>query len=384
MFEEKNNKTQLDYSSWVELCKNSFDHNIAQYKNVIGDKILAPVIKSNAYGHGISEIAQFCEQNKNVGWLCVATLSEALALRSLGIKKSILVLSYMGKNVDRAAIENISLTAYNFEAIKNLNTLGKNLGKTFKIHIKIDTGLSRLGVQVHKALDLIKMVKDFSRIEIQGIWTHFAESQSEDRTFTNKQIATFEHLIKAIMQVGVNIPFVHMSNSSGMITVNSKYDNFARMGIGVYGYWGSEYIKKVALEKYPRFILKPVLTWKTKISDIKRIPAETFVGYSRMYITKRPSKIGILPIGYFDGLDIRLSNKGYVLIKNQCASIIGRVCMNVIIVDITNLKDVKCGDEVILIGNAPKINAFEIGEMAGMNPREVTTKIHPDIPRVVI
>jgi len=382
---KKHKQAQLVHAtSWVELYKNAFEHNISQYKKVIGDKILAPVIKSNAYGHGLTEIAQLCQQNQKVAWLCVATLSESLKLREIGITKPVIILTPIGPHTEKAIIQDISVTAYNLDTICYLDSCGKQIGKPCKIHIKIDTGLSRLGVKVSEALELIKKVKTFEHITIEGIWTHFAESQSSNRSFTNEQVKKFNKLIENLLEIGIKIPLVHVSNSAGATTVTSPYANLVRVGIGIYGYWPSEYVKHETGKKYPNFTLKPILTWKTKIVDIKHIPTGTFVGYSRTYIAKKESKIAILPIGYFDGYDIRLSNKGFVIIKGMYAPVIGRICMNLIAVDTTDLQNVNIGDEVILVGEHPKINATDISNLTEMNPREVTTKIHPEIPRIVI
>ena len=372
------------YHCWAEISKEALEHNIAQYKKVIGCKTLAPVIKSNAYGHGLKEVAHICQENKNVGWVCTATLHEAIILRKIGITKPVLVLSYLGENLEQAVLENISVTAYDIETINLLNAQGKQLNKKCKIHIKVDTGLSRLGVFVDNAIELIKYANRLEYIQVEGIWTHFAESQNENRTFTNGQIKKFHRLIENLETMSIQIELIHMSNSSGTTTICAKYDNFFRVGIGIYGYWPSAYAKKATQLINPAFTLKPVLTWKTRIFSIKDLPVGSFVGYNRTYKTKRRLKIALLPVGYFDGYERRLSNKGSVMIKNQYAPIVGIVCMNVLSVDITDLKDIKIGDEAILIGDKNGVRADEISQMIDMNPREVTTKIHPEVPRIIV
>jgi len=382
-----------EYHTWVEVSKEAIEHNIAQYKKVIGDAILAPVIKSNAYGHGLVEVGQICEKNKNVGWLCTATLSEALTLRKNNITKPILVLSYIGKNFEQAVLQNISLVAYDMHTIKKLNEVGKSLGKKCHVHIKIDTGLSRLGVLAEQAITFIQEVKACKFIHIQGIWTHFAESHSQDRSFTNQQLQLFKDIINKLEKDNIHIPIKHVANSSATTTLDfekskdlniSKYGNFFRLGICLYGYWPSEYVKKITQEKYPNFTLKPAMTWKTKIFCIKHIKKNSFISYNREYQVKRDSKIALLPTGYFDGYDLRLSNKAFVLIHNTLAPTVGRICMNITVVDITELKDVNIGDEVILIGDYPHINASDIAQTCNLNPREIVTKINAEIPRIII
>jgi len=373
-----------NYHCWVEISKRALYHNIAQYKKFIGGKSLAPVIKSNAYGHGLQEIARICQGNSQVDWLCTAMLREAITLRNLGITKPILVLSYLGGALEQAILEDISLAVYDVETITCLNEIGKQLDKPCKIHIKIDTGLSRLGVFADNAMDIIQYARSLDYIEVEGIWTHCAESQLEDRTFTNIQIKRFERLIKSLEIAGIKIKLVHISNSSGTTTIQSKYDNFCRVGIGIYGYWPSEYARRATQLIHPDFRLKPVLTWKTQIIGIKEIPVGGFVGYNRTYRTTRPTKIALLPVGYFDGYARRLSNKGIVMVNNQYAPVVGLVCMNLLSIDVTDLKPITVGDEVTLVGDADGICAGDISQLIQVNPREVTTSIHPDVPRIIV
>ena len=388
--------TPQECLTWLEISKEAIEHNIAQYKKVIGDGILAPVIKSNAYGHGLVEVGQICEKNKQVGWLCVATLSEALILRKNNITKPILVLSYLGKNLEQAVIQNISLVAYDMHTIKKLNDIGKQLGKKCHVHIKIDTGLSRLGVQAAQALTFIQEVKTCKYIYIQGIWTHFAESHAQDRSFTNQQLQLFEDIITKLEEYNIHIPIKHVANSAATTMLyqhnqkksqdvqNSKYGNFFRIGIGFYGYWSSEYVKKTTQEKWPDFTLKPAMTWKTKIFHIKHIKKNSFISYNREYQVTRDSKIALVPTGYFDGYDLRLSNKSFVLIQGKHVPTVGRICMNITVIDVTDIKKVNIEDEVILLGDYPYINASDIAQTCNLNPREIMTKINAEIPRIIV
>ena len=391
---EQLNTPQENYT-WVQISKKAIEHNITQYKKVIGDGILAPVIKSNAYGHGLIETAQICEKNKQVGWLCVATISEALLLRKNNITKPILVLSYLGGNLEQAIIQNISLTAYDMNTIKKLNNIGQQLGKKCNIHIKIDTGLSRLGVQAKQAVTFIQEVKIYKFIHIQGIWTQFAESDTQDRSFTNQQLQLFENIAAKLEEYGIHIPIKHVANSAATTTLhlqNAKYGNFFRVGLGLYGYWPSEYVKKITQKTWPDFTLKPAMTWKTKIFHIKHIKKNNFIGYNREYQVTRDSKIALVPTGYFDGYDLRLSNKSFVLIHRKHVPTVGRICMNITTIDVTDIKEVNVGDEVILLGDYPYINSSSIAQTCNPNPREIMTeinaeimtKINAEIPRIIV
>lgn len=370
--------------TWLEISKNAIDSNIANYKKIIGDKILAPVIKSNAYGHGMIEVAKICEQNKDISWVCVANSSDAIILRQNGFTKNILVLSFIDHHKEQLIAQNISLIAYNLEEIAKLNIIAKNIGKKAFIHIKIDTGLSRLGVQPNEALSFVKQVQNFDFIEIQGIWTHFSEQASENREYTNLQATRFNNAIKELKKENISIPLIHSSSSAGILTVKLEYDNFYRPGVSFYGYWPSEYTKNFAHQNYPNFKLTPCMTWKTQISCIKNIPAGSFVGYNRTFQASRDTKIAIIPVGYYDGYDRRFSNIGSIIINNQTCKITGLICMNVIMIDVTDVKDIKVGDIAILIGNTPKININHMAELVDMNSRDITSKINLEIPRIIV
>lgn len=379
--------------TWLEISKSAIDSNIENLKKIVGDKILAPVIKSNAYGHGLIEVAKICEENKNISWMCVANAEEALILRQNGIKKNILLLSYIGNHAEELISKNVSLIAYDIEEIKILNQIGKKLNKQVNLHIKIDTGLSRLGILPEDAANFISQIKfenknlgclNFDHINIEGIWTHLAESASEDREFTNLQASRFEKVIKDLETINIKIPYIHSCSTAGMITADLKYNNFYRPGIGLYGYFPSEYIKNLILEKYPDFELTPCISWKTKICNIREIETGTFVGYNRTFCAKRKTKLALIPVGYYDGYDRRLSNIGKIIINGQVAKIAGRLCMNVMMLDITDCKNIKIGDEAILLGNSPEINASNIADSVEMNPRDLTSKINLEIPRITV
>ena len=375
--------TYHDYHTWVEISKNAIDHNITQYKKIIGNNILAPVIKANAYGHGLIEFASVCQKNKNVDFLCTATLAEAIKLRASNITKPILVLSYLDSDKKAIANYSISVVVYDIDTIKELDAIGKQMNHQCKVHIKVDTGLSRLGINPDKAIDLIQYAKTCKYVYIEGIWTHFAEAQSEEQDFTNQQINTFIILLEKLKNLNIQIPYIHASNTASTSTLHIKCANFYRIGIGLYGYPPSRYIYQKTRETISNFTLKPVLTWKTKIFNIKEVPKNTFVGYNRTYQTKKQAKIATLPIGYFEGYDRKFSNKGYVYIKDKLAPIVGLICMNVCMVDVTGIKNISIGDEAILIGDTSGIRLDELATIAQLNLREITTKIHPHIPRII-
>jgi alanine racemase len=375
----------LTPTTWLEINKKSLEHNLAQYKSILGSSILAPVVKSNAYGHGIRETASIFQHNHHVDWLCTSTASEALILREHGFTKPILVLSCI--DIDPQAVANhaIHFVVFDQETIEQLNTIGKTHKIIFNIHLKIDTGLSRLGIRPSDALAFIRFIQQKPFVSLQGICSHFAESQKEDQSYTLSQLAEFNKLLEQINTLNIYIPFKHISNSAGTTAFSLPEYNFFRVGIGTYGLWPSQANKMLTQQRYTTFTLKPVLTWKTRILCIKNLPMQCSIGYDRTAFSTHETKLAIIPVGYFDGFDRRLSNQAFVRLHNTYAPIIGRVSMNVATLNISHLPHAKLGDEVILLGDYPHINAYQLAERTGTdNVRELLTKISPHIPRIVV
>lgn len=374
---------QQPYTSWIEIDSAALQHNIKTYKNIVAPALFAPVIKSNAYGHGMLEVAQICNQLPEVDMMCVVNIAEAIQLRHAGIQKPILVLSIFQHNLDAACIMDIDVVIFDLALAHELNHIGIQHGKKIKVHIKIDTGLSRLGILAAQALAFVQVVAQLPYITIQGIFTHFADSECEDQTFTNLQIERFNELLEKLGSHGIAIPLIHASCSAAAQANNKSHFTLARAGIGIYGLWPSQENKKMAQQLFPSLQLKPVLTWKTSIIQIKEIPAGSFVGYNRTHTTTRVTKTAILPIGYWDGYDRKLSNSGKVIINGQCAPIIGRVAMNLCIIDITDLQ-AQVGDKVTLLGNIPGITAEDLAEQCQTINYEIVTRINPLLPRIIV
>ncbi len=375
----------MKYNTWVEISKNTLFNNINQYCSVIGTELpFAPVIKSNAYGHGMLVIAHLCQENTAVDWLCVALLSEAVQLRIAGITKPILVLSIIDDELEQIVKHAINVVAYDMHFIMALQKVAVKHKQNVSIHIKIDTGLSRAGLLYTEALSVIKKIYALPYITINGIFTHFANSESTDQTFMNLQIDRFGQLINNLNKLGIYIPYKHSSCSAALTTNNNSFFSFARAGIGIYGLWPSPENKKITQQKHPQFTLQPIMTWKTKIIQIKKIPAGSCVGYDLTYCVNKQITVALLPIGYWDGYDRKLSNCGLVKIDNYYASVIGRVAMNLTIIDITQIPNAQIGDEVELLGLDQNISAEAMAQKIGTINYEVVTRINPLIPRIIV
>jgi len=360
------------YHTWVEISKTAIDHNINYYKNKIGmHNHLALVIKGNGYGHGLQTMGKICQDNPHVDYLCVAQLSEALTLTKAGITKPILILGYPDNDSALAAHTSIEFMVDNIDYARQLNLAGSLLNHVYKIHIKIDTGLSRMGIHHRAALPFITTIQSLPFVKIQGIYSHFAASDTNP-TFTAQQLTIFNTLIKSLQNNNIHIPLIHMSNTASLNTIiyPSLY-NFFRTGLGLYG-----------LDPHNKY-LKPALTWKTYISSIKTVEKGSYIGYANSYITNRTTRIALLPIGYSDGYQFRFSNKTNVLINNQIAPIIGRIAMNITIIDITDIH-ANIHDEVTLMGDHEGITIHNLAQAAGIiNVREILTSINPLAPRII-
>lgn len=357
--------------SLIEINKNAFDNNCSYYKNLIGkNNILAAVIKGNGYGHGLEQMGLLCEQNNDIDWICVAQLSEALELTA--ISKPILALGYHDTNPEYAINKNIYLMVDNHEYANTLNAIGNMHQHIFNIHVKIDTGLSRMGVLTCHALSFINFLTTLPYIKINGIYSHFAATDNNEE-FTLLQLNEFATLIETLKSNHIMIENIHMSNSAAISLLDYPSSfNFFRVGLGLYG---------LGLEKD---YLKPVMTWKTRIVHIKTIPAGCFVGYASTYQTQRKTRIALLPIGYSDGYQFRFSNKTCVIVNNQTAPVVGRVAMNITMIDVTDI-NAQIGDEVILLGDYESVHPHTLAQKGEIqNIREILTGINPSIIREVI
>ena len=367
------------YNSWVEISKSAILHNLGQYQRIVGKSVeVMPIVKSNAYGHGMIAVAKLV--SPKVNWLGTVSLGEALKLRKNKIKKRIFVLSYgQPELLEKGIAQNIELPIYDLKFAKKVSQIAKKLKKTAKVHIKIDTGTSRVGVLAREAVDFIKKVDQLSDLKIAGVWSHFAASE-ENQNYTKRQLESFNQVLAQLTKEGIKIPHVHFACSAAALVEPKAHFNLIRLGLSLYGLWPSEQAKKIALKQYPWLNLKPALTWKTKIIQVKVIPAGTKVGYGCTYTAKNKTKLAVLPVGYWEGYDRHLSNIGEVMVKGKRCQVLGRVCMNLTMVDVSKVKNVKAGDEAILLGE--KVPAEELAEKIGTINYEVITRINPELKRV--
>jgi alanine racemase len=371
--------------SYLELSKKNLIHNIKQFKSLAkkGTRF-AVAIKGNAYGHGQNEVAKILEPY--VDYFIVNSVNELELLRKVSKKKTF-VLGYVQKNnLSRAIKLGCILSVFSLEQMLTISAIAKSVNIRQEVHLPIDALLGREGFLEKELPKVFTELKKCKNLKLTGIYAHFANIEDTNNfTHAEKQIKKYEEAIKLANEFGFKNLETHISATSGLLVYekNKGINSLIRLGIGIYGMWPSEHIKYLYKNKIK---LKPVLSWKTKIAQIKTLPAGSTIGYGLTYMTYVPTKIAIIPQGYADGLDRGLSNKGEVLIKGTRCKILGRVAMNMFVVNVSHLKNVKIEDEVILIGKqgSEEISAEEMAEKIDTINYEITTRISSLLPRIVV
>lgn len=370
----------MDYLKWIEISESALVFNVKQFqKNLPKKSNFMAVIKSNAYGHGLLVVANILIKH-GVKYFAVFDMSEAKQLRSLNKDIYILVLNKLNAlEIDTAIKNNINVTITDFDILKEV-LKHKNF-KSLKINLKIDTGLSRQGFQMHQINTLVEVFKNNPTLNLETLYTHLVGAVYKKFDKITKD--QFEKLIqykKAFQKIGLFVKS-HISPTTGTIINDYLSLDFTRVGIGLYGFLPKEEIPE---SKF--FALKPVLTFKTIIQEIKYIQKGDTVGYNATFKAKEKTKIAILPVGYYDGIPRSLSNKGYVLCNGVKCKILGNVMMNMCVVDVSSIKNCKLGDEVVLLGKQKNslISADEVGKLAGTIDYEILSRISPNITRIAV
>lgn len=371
---------------WIEVSKSAIKNNLRTMRKIVGkDALIAVTVKADAYGHGIEEVSKMFSA-EGADWLCVNSIEEACALRKIKIKKPILIMGFVQKR-DLFKIVDLALRIflYDISTAKILSKLALKKGKKLNVCVKADTGLSRLGVLTGNVLSFVRELKKLKGLEIECLATHFATSDNGGNDFYfKKQLEIFKKMANVLKNDGINGLMTNGSNSASFILGGGLGFDVARTGIAVYGYHSSDYVRDFCKRKNINF--SPALSLKTKIAQIKTIDKGVCVSYGCSFVSKNKMKIAILPIGYYDGLDRKLGNKGFVLIRGKKARILGRVCMNMIIVDASKINEIKEEDEAVLIGEQGKnkITADDIARQTETINYEVLARLRESIPRYYV
>lgn len=356
-------------------------HNILEIKNKLNkDTKLMLIIKADAYGHGAIPIAEYICHDNLADIYGVAIIEEAIELRDAGINIPILVLGYTPKEQYQLVVaHNVIQTVFQYEMAKELSKEAKRQGKIIKIHIKIDTGMSRVGFSDNnQSIDEIKRINDLDNIEIEGVYSHFATADESDTSSTNKQLKRFKEFVDKLVQKGIHIPIKHISNSAGILDYPDAEFNMVRCGIVAYGIYPSEFVLKDEVK------LIPAMELKTHVIYVKDVDEGVGISYGSTYVTSKKTKVATIPVGYADGYSRNLSNVGKVIINGQYAPIIGRICMDQFMVDVTHIPEVKQGDTVTLLGKDQEayISSEELAEWSHSFVYELICTVGKRIPRV--
>lgn len=356
-------------------------HNLEEmHKNIDKNTKIVAVIKTDGYGHGALPIAKAIEHVPYLWGYAVATADEAMALIDDGRKKPILILGIsFSEQFDTIIRNDIRPCVCDFDTAKKLSEIAVAKNKICHIHIKIDTGMSRIGFQVNEeTANIIAEIAELPNIMIEGIFTHFANADELDKTPTFIQMDLFKQMCQMLQERGVNIPIKHCSNSAAIVDIPEANLNMVRAGIILYGLWPSNEVNKCNMD------LQPVMSLKSHISYIKDLEEGRKVSYGGTYITPKQQCIATVPVGYGDGYARSLSNKGYVLVRGQKAPICGRVCMDQFMIDVSHIEGVRVGDTVTLLGQDGQycITMEELGDMAERFNYEFACLLTPRVPRV--
>jgi alanine racemase len=368
--------TASSHTTYASIDLTALGHNLSQIRERLSNSCsVMAVVKANAYGHGALDISRALIQS-DISWLAVASVHEGIALREAGITADILVL------VDLFDEHIKDLLAYRLTPViteqRLLPALAKAAGsadQSFPIHIKVDTGMGRLGFSQSEIAALFDALPAWKSLRVEGFMTHLADSDGDDPGHTEQQLQNFRNLLDHVALRGMKIPIVHAANSAAIVRFPQSHFSLVRPGIMLYGYLP----KDVASQE-----LKPVLSLRTRVMQLRTIKPGDSVSYNRTFVAKRTSTIAVLPIGYADGYNRRLSNKGFVLIDGKRAPVVGLVCMDMTMVDVTDIPSVQVGDSVTLIGRQGEnaIWADDIAGWTGTIPYEILCAIGPRIPRV--
>lgn len=365
--------------AWVEVNLAAIEHNARRLVTLAGEAQVLAMVKANAYGHGAVPVAHAAVRG-GVHWLGVVSLGEALELRHAHITAPILVTGYTPPEHAYLAVENdVTLSVFTLDVVCALDDAARARHTFARVHLKVDTGMSRLGVSTDEAVAFARAVHALANVEIEGVYTHLAAADVLNdwgNAFTHAQVSAFRAVLRALEDVGIRPRYRHCANSPALLRLPETHLNLIRTGILLYGLDPDPDVPRPS-------DLIPALTFKARVAHVRDIAAQTFVGYGGAFRAPRAMRIAIVSVGYADGYRRALANKGQVLVHGTRAPIIGRVCMDQCFVDVTHIENVRVGDEVVLIGKqgAEEIRTEEVAAWAGTNNYEIITTISARVER---
>lgn len=375
-------------ATWIEISKDAVLHNIAQIRAQLSPAAtLGLVIKGNAYGHGLTEMMRIVNRHPDVGYLFVASLAEALQVRALGVRTPLCALVPADtEHLAEAIAAEVAMVCGSEYAATMIAQTARTVGVPALVHIKIDTGLCRLGVCPHESMQMCERIFSEKCLRVVGVSTHLADVVSDDISRAHEQMAAFDRVSAQLRSEGYEWQYTHACASGAIIFAQggTRNDTLVRVGTLLYGYEKSPHQRQRFAAQGWQGSLQPVMTWKTKIWEVRDIAAQNFIGYGDSFYATRPMRLAILPVGYADGYPRGLSNTGAVVIRGRFAPVIGRVSMNIMAVDVSEIAEVDRDDEVLLMGNTPGITADDLAELSGTVNLDILTQMRSAITRHII
>lgn len=382
-------------NTWVEISRSAYLHNMSFFRRLVGPDVeLAAVVKANAYGHDWRLVSRLALEG-GADSFCVHSLEEAVALRQAGIDRDVLVMGHVPlARIDEAVAHDFRWALYNRESAEALGRAARAAGRRVRVHLKLETGTHRQGVDEDELPWFLDFLTGRPELLLEGVYTHFANIEdTTDHSYAERQSRRFDEMSARVRAAGFAELTRHAACSAASLVVESTRFDMVRLGISQYGLWPSkETFLSYSLQRGEREDegtgqgLRPVLAWKTRISQLKRVPAGAYVGYGCSYQTTRETRLAVLPIGYSDGYDRRLSNQAHVLVRGGRAPVRGRVCMNLTMVDVSDVPGVELEDEVVVLGRqgAQEVAAGDLAGLVGTIAYEIVARIRDGIPRVVV
>ena len=366
--------------NWVEIDLDAIAHNCREIKKWIGEKTeLAAVIKGNAYGHGIVMIAKIALENGATRF-AAARVDEGIVVRKAGIEAPIVVLGYVPAEEMRAVVKwRITPPIMHWHTAKAVSEISSAQGVVTPVHVKVDTGMGRFGLLPDEVVDFVKRLIALPGIRLEGLYTQFAVADETDKTYTYKQWDVYKKVLKDLEEAGISIPIRHICNSAATLNFPEMHLEMVRCGTAIYGHYPSPVTNHSVS-------LRPAMTLKSRVGRIRTLPPGSSISYGRTYITTRPTTVALVPIGFGDGLSRQLSNKGSVLIRGKRAPIVGRICMDQCIVDVSGIPEVQQDDEVVLFGRqgGAEITAKEMASLMDSINYVVLETVAARVPRVYL
>lgn len=368
---------KLSRPAWVEINREAIAHNVAEFRRLLPKSCqLMSVVKANGYGHGDVETARIALAN-GANWLAVALPEEGLKLRRAGIVSPILVLgALMGEQLEACVTKDLTPTVFQWEVASSLSNLARRLGKTVRVHVKVDTGMGRMGLFPEQAGEFIRRVSGLSNLEVQGVYTHFASADQPGGEYVYWQWSRFRKVLSQLKQDGIHVPLKHCANTAATMFLPECHLDMVRVGLGTYGLYPNS-------DRPIR--LKEAFSLKAKVAAVKRVPPGSGISYGSTHVTWKETSIAVLPLGYADGVNRLLSNQGKVIISGKLFPIVGRVCMDSMMIDVGDSL-VEPGDEGVLIGGDSG-NCITVDDWAnkiGTINYEVPCMISHRVPRIYV